>query len=90
MSNEANKIVVKNVYKIFGNRATEALNMVRQNQSKDQVLAQTGCVVGVNDLSLSLPSSLSVSVTSMITSGSLLATNFMSSVLGWSTPAWSC
>ncbi len=56
MSNEANKIVVKNVYKIFGNRATEALNMVRQNQSKDQVLAQTGCVVGVNDLSLSIGS----------------------------------
>jgi glycine betaine/proline transport system ATP-binding protein len=53
---EPNKIVVRNVYKIFGNRAEEALAMVRQNQSKDQVLAQTGCVVGVNDLSLSIGS----------------------------------
>ena len=56
MSVEPNKIVVKNVYKIFGSRAQDALNMVRQNQSKDQVLAQTGCVVGVNDLSLSIGS----------------------------------
>ena len=56
MSAEHNKIVVKNVYKIFGNRAKDALAMVQQNQSKDQVLAQTGCVVGVNDLSLSIGS----------------------------------
>ncbi|MFK3797937.1 MULTISPECIES: quaternary amine ABC transporter ATP-binding protein [unclassified Pseudomonas] len=56
MSTEPNKIVVKNVYKIFGNRASEALDMVRQKQTKDQVLAQTGCVVGVNDLSLSIGS----------------------------------
>ncbi|TDV66122.1 glycine betaine/L-proline ABC transporter ATP-binding protein [Pseudomonas sp. LP_7_YM] len=55
-SNTDGKIVVKNVYKIFGNRASDALAMVRQNQSKDQVLAQTGCVVGVNDLSLSIGS----------------------------------
>jgi glycine betaine/proline transport system ATP-binding protein len=51
-----NKIVVKNVYKIFGNRAKEALSMVQQHKSKDQVLADTGCVVGVNDLSLSIGS----------------------------------
>jgi glycine betaine/proline transport system ATP-binding protein len=50
------KIVVKDVYKIFGNRAKDALTMVQNNQSKDLVLAQTGCVVGVNDLSLSISS----------------------------------
>ncbi|KTB55794.1 quaternary amine ABC transporter ATP-binding protein [Pseudomonas syringae] len=53
---EPNKIVVKNVFKIFGNRSKEALELIRQNQSKDQVLARTGCVVGVNDLSLSIGS----------------------------------
>ncbi|NVL27046.1 ATP-binding cassette domain-containing protein [Pseudomonas syringae pv. actinidiae] len=53
---EPNKIVVKNVFKIFGNRSKEALALIKQNQSKDQVLAQTGCVVGVNDLSLSIGS----------------------------------
>src|SRR3982751_5278503 len=53
MSNAA-KIEVKNVFKIFGNRSADALNMIRQNKTKDQVLAETGCVVGVNDLSLSI------------------------------------
>lgn len=48
------KIEVRNVFKIFGNRPSDALAMIRQGQSKDQVLAQTGCVVGVNDLSLSI------------------------------------
>ena len=57
MSNqEPNKIVVRNVFKIFGNRSRDALEMVRQNNSKDEVLAKTGCVVGVNDLSLSIGS----------------------------------
>ena len=51
-----NKIVVRNVYKIFGSREKEALAMLRNSQSKDQVLAQTGCMVGVNDLSLSIAS----------------------------------
>ncbi|MFK0313193.1 glycine betaine/L-proline ABC transporter ATP-binding protein [Pseudomonas sp. NPDC090233] len=50
------KIEVKNVFKIFGDRADEALQLIRNNQSKEQVLAQTGCVVGVNDLSLSIGS----------------------------------
>ncbi len=55
MSNEAiSKIEVKNVFKIFGNRSREALAMVGQGKTKDQVLAETGCVVGVNDLSLSI------------------------------------
>ena len=49
-TSEPDKIVVRNVYKIFGNRHKDALAMVRDNQSKDEVLAKTGCVVGVNDL----------------------------------------
>jgi glycine betaine/proline transport system ATP-binding protein len=48
------KILVKNVFKIFGSRPEVALKMIQQGQSKDQVLAATGCVVGVNDLSLAI------------------------------------
>ncbi|GBL56690.1 MULTISPECIES: glycine betaine/L-proline ABC transporter ATP-binding protein [Pseudomonas] len=48
------KIQVKNVYKIFGARADAALAMIRQGKSKAEVLAATDCVVGVNDLSLSI------------------------------------
>lgn len=51
-----NKIVIKNVFKIFGSRADDALAMIRQNKSKEQVLAETNCVIGVNDLSLSIGS----------------------------------
>jgi glycine betaine/proline transport system ATP-binding protein len=53
---QPDKIVVRNVFKIFGNRYKDALEMVRQNHSKDQVLEKTGCVIGVNDLSLSIAS----------------------------------
>lgn len=48
------KIEVKNVFKIFGNRSKDALGLIGQGKTKDQVLAETGCVVGVNDLSLSI------------------------------------
>ncbi|NQD92970.1 glycine betaine/L-proline ABC transporter ATP-binding protein [Pseudomonas sp. CrR25] len=48
------KIVVNNVYKIFGARAEAALAMIRAGKSKAEVLAATDCVVGVNDLSLAI------------------------------------
>ncbi|MDR0279215.1 MAG: glycine betaine/L-proline ABC transporter ATP-binding protein [Paucimonas sp.] len=55
MSTEAmNKIEVKNVFKIFGERSAEALKLIGDSHTKEQVLAKTGCVVGVNDLSLSI------------------------------------
>ncbi|MEE1924200.1 glycine betaine/L-proline ABC transporter ATP-binding protein [Pseudomonas sp. 148P] len=55
MSTQAlNKIEVKNVFKIFGERSAEALKLIGESQTKEQVLARTGCVVGVNDLSLSI------------------------------------
>jgi glycine betaine/proline transport system ATP-binding protein len=56
MNTQVSKIEVKNVFKIFGNRADEALQLIQQKRSKEQVLAETGCVVGVNDLSLSIGS----------------------------------
>lgn len=49
-----NKIEVKNVFKIFGERSAEALKLIGESHTKEQVLAKTGCVVGVNDLSLSI------------------------------------
>ncbi|WP_226504166.1 glycine betaine/L-proline ABC transporter ATP-binding protein [Pseudomonas sp. MWU16-30317] len=48
------RIELRNVYKIFGNRERQALELIRSGQSKEQVLAATGCVVGVNDLSLTV------------------------------------
>ena len=48
------KIEVRHVFKVFGNREKEVLALIRAGKSKDQVLAETGCVVGINDLSLSI------------------------------------
>ena len=48
------KIEVRNIYKVFGRNERQALALSQQGQSKDQVLASTGCVVGVDDLSLSI------------------------------------
>jgi glycine betaine/proline transport system ATP-binding protein len=56
MSEAMSKIVLNNVFKIFGHRSADALRMIQDQKSKDQVLAETGCVVGVNDLSLSIDS----------------------------------
>lgn len=56
MDASTNKIVVSNVFKIFGNRPEQALALLKNGKSKDQVLAETGCVVGVNDLSLTIGS----------------------------------
>ncbi|MDB6146233.1 MAG: putative histidine transporter, ATP-binding protein [Pseudomonas sp.] len=53
---DVSKIVVKNVFKVFGNRSADAMRMIHEHKTKDQVLAQTGCVIGVNDLSLSIDS----------------------------------
>lgn len=49
-----NKIDVRNVFKVFGNREKEVMALIRDGKSKDEVLAKTGCVVGINDLSLSI------------------------------------
>lgn len=48
------KIELRNVFKVFGHREKEVMALIREGKSKDQVLAQTGCVVGVNDLSLTI------------------------------------
>ena len=49
-----NKIEVRHVFKVFGKREKEVLALLRAGMSKEQVLAETGCVVGINDLSLSI------------------------------------
>lgn len=50
------KIEVRNVFKVFGSREKDVLSLIHAGKTKDQVLAQTGCVVGINNLSLSIQS----------------------------------
>ena len=43
----AEKIVVKNLYKVFGPKPDVAMQMLKAGQTKDQIFQQTGMVVGV-------------------------------------------
>ncbi|MGQ9371162.1 quaternary amine ABC transporter ATP-binding protein [Azospirillum sp. ST 5-10] len=47
-------IEIRNVYKIFGSHAERALAMARDGADKDEILARTGCSVGLNDVSLDI------------------------------------
>jgi glycine betaine/proline transport system ATP-binding protein len=53
--NEEGVVVTRNVWKIFGDRANEAMDAVRRdNLTKAEVLEQFGAVVGVKDVSISV------------------------------------
>ncbi len=43
----AEKIVVKNLYKVFGSDPALAMKMLKEGQGKDQIFQQTGMVAGV-------------------------------------------
>jgi len=48
------RLVVKNLYKVFGNRPDEAMRMVREGKDKAEIFARTGQTLGVNDASFSV------------------------------------
>lgn len=50
----AEKLVVRNLYKIFGDRPEEALRLLEQGVSKDEIFNRTGQVVGVCDASFTV------------------------------------
>ncbi|RDD61329.1 glycine betaine/L-proline ABC transporter ATP-binding protein ProV [Ferruginivarius sediminum] len=45
------KLVVNEVYKIFGPRPQEAYDLIEQGKSKDEIFEETGMTVGVQDAS---------------------------------------
>ncbi|MBD7978465.1 MULTISPECIES: quaternary amine ABC transporter ATP-binding protein [Pseudomonas] len=48
------KIVVENLTKVFGDHPQQAIEQLGKGWSKDRILAETGAVVGVNDVSFSV------------------------------------
>lgn len=48
------KIILKNVSKIFGDNPRKALDMLKQGKGKDEIQAKTGAVVGVNNVSFNV------------------------------------
>ncbi len=49
-----NKIVIRNVYKIFGPKPEEILGRAQEGAGKDEILGQTGHVIGIRDVSLNI------------------------------------
>lgn len=50
------KIVVKNLFKIFGPEPKKAMELLKQGQDKDSIHKKTGMTVGVNNASFSIQS----------------------------------
>ncbi|HEU6440725.1 MAG TPA: glycine betaine/L-proline ABC transporter ATP-binding protein ProV [Microvirga sp.] len=50
----AEKIVLRNVFKLFGSDVTRAVQMIQAGQGKDAVQAETRCTIGVNDASFGI------------------------------------
>lgn len=48
------KVVIKNLYKVFGKNPKQAIKMVQQGISKSEIFAQTGQTVGVMDASFTI------------------------------------
>ncbi|SEP96365.1 glycine betaine/proline transport system ATP-binding protein [Faunimonas pinastri] len=48
------KISVDRVFKIFGDRSDTAMRMVREGRGKEEIHAETGCTLGVNDASFDI------------------------------------
>ncbi len=48
------KVVVKNLYKVYGSHPERAMQMLHADQSKDAIFQQTGMVVGVTDANFSV------------------------------------
>ncbi len=48
------KLKVENVYKIFGAQPKRAMTRVRKGQGKDEIFAETGMTVGVNNASFDI------------------------------------
>ncbi|WP_286975250.1 glycine betaine/L-proline ABC transporter ATP-binding protein [Pseudomonas sp.] len=51
---QSGKIVVKNLYKVFGQNEQEAIDLLKEGWSKDKILAEKGSVIGVSDVSFSV------------------------------------
>ncbi len=51
---EPNKIVVQNLYKIFGGGDAEGINLLKSGLDKEEILKRTSMVVGVCDVNFSI------------------------------------
>ncbi|WP_245396329.1 glycine betaine/L-proline ABC transporter ATP-binding protein ProV [Jiella sonneratiae] len=51
---ETNALTVRNLFKVFGDRPQEAIELYRSGKDKDQIFAETGMMLGVSDASFAV------------------------------------
>jgi len=51
---QTGKIVVQNLYKVFGTQPQKAIELLQQGWDKQRILAEHGAVIGVSDVSFSV------------------------------------
>ncbi|WP_418315994.1 glycine betaine/L-proline ABC transporter ATP-binding protein ProV [Piscinibacter sakaiensis] len=50
----SDRLIVKNLYKVFGSKPDEAMRLVREGLDKDAIFERTGQTIGVNDASFTV------------------------------------
>ena len=56
------KIKIKNLYKIFGNKPDQAIALVRQGISKQELLDEHKHVLGLSNINIDIPARQTLSV----------------------------
>ena len=54
ISTQKRKLVVKNLFKVFGNNPKKALKMLDEGLSKEEIFSKTGMTIGVQDASFEI------------------------------------
>lgn len=52
--NVAPQIEIKNLYKLFGDQAERHMHLVHEGKNKEEILAETGCGLGLNNINLAI------------------------------------
>lgn len=50
----AKQIIIDHVFKVYGDQTDDALALVRQGANKQDILAKTGCTIGVFDATFTI------------------------------------
>ena len=50
-----NKISIKGLYKVFGDRPNDAIQNILNGMSKEKLLSEHGSVLGLNNINIDIP-----------------------------------
>ena len=51
---QSNFIEIKSLYKVFGSKSKDIISLIQEGKTKQEILEQTGCTVGLKDINLNI------------------------------------